>query len=201
LLEKNVKVGLFGAMKSQRINVWRFSSEIGAKAENMVRKRLETFITKVTLKQYDFNLYPEIQRAGIDQIGDLKRASFDIKSRLFYALKYSDILIELKTGSRLGWFYTSKSDFIAYVIFNKRKTDLVKGWLISLQNTVFRKFIKNNLFYYPHKCAKSERNGSYWNTENLAIPLSDFPTGTLFPFIFEKGKRWGENRKIDDVYS
>lgn len=194
MLDRSKLAGYRGAMKSQRINVWNISCEIGVKAEAIVREKLESFITKVTLKQYDFSLFPEIQRDGIDQIGNLRKATFDIKSRLCYALRYSDILIELKTGSKLGWFYTSKSDFIAYVIFNERKEDLLKGWLIALQNPLFRKFVENNLSVYPHKIAKSENQKRYWETENMAIPIADFPAGTLFQFLTETGKHWGENQ-------
>ena len=192
-----MKDGRHGVMKSKRVNVWNFSLKIGAKGEELVRKKLEAFMTKITLKNFDFSLYPEIQRKGIDLFLAFEKPNIEIKSRLSYVLKYNDILLELRTGNKLGWFYTSQADYIAYVIFNEQKTDLVKGYLIALQNPKLRTFVEDNIEKYEHKTADSEDQGSYWNTDNIAIPITDFPEGTLFEFITPKGKAWGKNQKLN----
>jgi len=192
-----VKVGRHGGIKSKRINVWNFSLGIGEKAEKIVEEQLNSFIRKITLKRFDYSLFPEIQMAGIDVECKFEEATYEIKGRLSFADKYGDVLLELKTGNKQGWFYTSQADYVAYVIFNDQKTDLLKGYLIAIQNPKLRQFIEEHLNTYPHKIAKSERNGSEWDTENIAIPIQDFPTGTLFPFITPEGKRWGTNMKLN----
>jgi len=183
-------------MKSKRVNVWDFSLKVGSKGEEIVREKLQAFMTKITLKRFDFELYPEIQRKGIDLFLSKDKPTIEIKSRLSFALKYGDVLLELRTHNKPGWFYTSRADYIAYVIFNKQKTDLVKGYLIALQNPKLRTFIENNIEKYEHKIAYSENQGSFWVTDNIAVPISDFPEGTLFQFITPKGKAWGKNQKL-----
>lgn len=195
-----MKDGRHGATKSKRINVWDFSLEVGLKGEEIVRDKLESFITKVNLKRFDYNLFPEIQKEGIDQLAELEKASFDVKTRLFYAFQYNDILLELKTGDKLGWFYTSKADYIAYVIFNRQKTDLVTGYLIAIHNPRLREFVDKNLDIYSHKTAYSENKGQRWVTDNLAIPISDFPKGTLFNFIAPRGRGWGSHKKLNNFF-
>jgi len=194
--DKNEGAGSHGAMKSKRINVWTSSLKIGGKGEKIVRSHLEDFIVKVKLKSMDYKLYPEIQLQGIDQIAILEKASFEVKTRLSFALQYEDILLEVKTGDKRGWFLTSKADYIAYVFLNKQKSDLVKGYLIAIQNTSLRKFVEQNLVKYPHIKADSEDEGQYWVTESIAIPISDFPQGTLLEFVTPKGKAWGANTKL-----
>ena len=166
----------------------------------MVRPHLEDFIAKVNLKNFDYKLYPEIQLDGIDQIANLEKATFETKTRLAYASKYNDILLELRTGDKNGWFYTSKADYIAYVILNEYKTDLIQGYLINIQNPRLRQFVNENLKRYHHIFADSENKGEYWDTENIAIPISDFPKGTLFEFIIPTGKAWGSHKKLNNFF-
>ena len=129
----------------------------------------------------------EFQRKGIDGIVYAEKAKIDPKSRKYSAYKYKDILIETISvieKNKLGWFYTSEADVIAYVWENASRTNLIDGYFIFIQDTIFRKWFENYKLANPQKrrIAWSQRNGHFWSTENFAVPITKFPKGAVLRF-------------------
>lgn len=121
------------------------------------------------------------QRHGIDfEIGK-EKIDFDVKCRDYYTYKYQDILLEtisVVEHNKPGWLYTSESDYVVYAWYNSTKTSFIDGYLLFLEN--IRKFKDS---YVPEKkqfkYARSYKNGNTWTTENIAVPIKDFPDDCL----------------------
>ena len=192
---------------------------IGKIGEDIVNKQFSEYFKKVHLKTFDFDLFPEIQLQGIDQAVTISKATFDTKVRIYEFLKYKDVLLELKTGNKNGWYYTSKADYCVYGFLNESKTDLIRGYLIPQQDKQFRdcadaiinhcnKCPEYKVFLESKKtiCSKcpfctrinaiSSYNGCKWNTESIAIKISIFPKNLLILFI-NKTEKYLENDVLD----
>lgn len=129
----------------------------------------------------------EFQRKGIDGILYAEKAKIDPKARKHSAYKWNDILLEtlsVRERNKLGWFYTSESDIIAYVWENQSRTNLIDGYFIFLQNQTLREWFEKYKKQHPEKIrvAYSIKNNSRWSTENYAVPLKKFPKGTILRF-------------------
>lgn len=128
-----------------------------------------------------------LQRAGIDGIGKLREIRWDTKVRDWSYWKNHDILIEtlsdMKRG-KPGWFYYSKADFVIYTWKNEDRNYLVEGYLIFIQNKIFRIWFWENIPHFKRAVAhsKSIRTGRTWDTMNRIVPIKDFPEGTILRF-------------------
>jgi len=143
----------------------------------------------------------EFQRKGIDGILYAEKAKIDPKTRGYFAYKYNDVLIETLSvieQKKLGWWYTTEADIIAYVWKNPSGTNLIDGYFIFVQDKNLRSWFEQYKIQHLEKrrIASSERNGSIWHTENFAVPIKDFPKGTIMrfnPHVVSKTK----NGKLD----
>lgn len=190
----------------KRFNIFGDSQKLGDKGEALIRKYLEGFLHRFELKSISFKEKPNLQMKGIDGLLKNEESKIECKTRsgkevfgIWNRQGFKDILVELRTGSKEGWFYTCSADSIAYVIFNKQETDLQEGYLISIQDKALRQFVLINLEKYPtvYAVSKDERDGHEWVTRNVAIPIRDFPDGTVISFIFPEVEMFGDNRRLD----
>lgn len=127
---------------------------------------------------------PEVQKHGIDGFLTTKKPTVDTKTRGYDAYRYHDILIEtlsIRERDILGWFYTTNADVIAYVWTNSSGTNLVDGYLLFMSDSV-RQWFETNKNQFKVKIAHSKAKGKEWTTENRAVPISQFPKGTLYRF-------------------
>lgn len=158
--------------------------KFGKKGEHKLKGKIDRLFPIILLpyiKQYFFNLHPKEQLEGKDI--EIPRTSLEVKTRRYRYRFYEDILLEIKTGYKKGWFYTSKSPFISYGFFNKEETDYLpnKAWILNIENCR-EYFTKERLEEYEIKEAISHRGGNYWKTLNKVIPIKSFPEDCLIPF-------------------
>lgn len=168
--------------------------KLGQRGETLVREKIEAFIFKIKLEQATWEQSPNTQRAGIDLFTSIEQATFEVKTR---SKVRNDILFELETYGKLGWFYTSKADWIVYLMFNKHQTYLARGYFIPIQTPKLRQFIKTNKHRFESITAYSQKETSQWKTHNIIVPITEFPEGTIFSFINPKSEQWGTNRKLN----
>lgn len=164
---------------SLKYNDFNACVQVGEHGEELTRAKLHDIFRPVVQRfMYGDSIHATCkQRNGIDFEINKERIDFDVKCRDYYTHKYNDILLEtvsIVESNKPGWLYASKSDLIVYAWFNSTKTTFVDGYLLFLNN--IRLFIEK---YVPQKkqvkYAKSYKNGHTWTTENIAIPISDFP--------------------------
>ena len=194
---RNAKIGLLGVLRLPKVNPFEENLRNGQKwelplLEKISRLRLKEQISCLTNSG-------EFQRKGIDGILYAEKVKIDLKSRKFDAYHWNDILIETVSiieRNKLGWFYTSEADVIPYVWENSSRTNLIDGYFLFIQNKSFREWFetyKATHSYWPHKrVAHSNNNGEHWSTENYAVPILAFPTGSILrfdPHLPESGKQ------------
>jgi len=168
-----------------RFNLFDENLENGKKWELPLLQKISRLRLREKIKYLSDN--QEFQRKGIDGILYAEKAKIDSKARKYYAYKWNDILIEVVSiigQNKLGWFYTSKADVIAYVWENPSRTNLIDGYFIFIQNKTMREWFERYKAQHPEKrrVATSERNGLVWKTENYAIPIKEFPKGSILRF-------------------
>jgi len=187
-------------------NVWERNLSEGERAQKIANQRLQDWLLGIRIKDYSQNI--EKQKQGVDIEIDWERANVDTKARDFntrrFMLPGGDICIEtesVREVSKLGWYYTSKADFIAYVWWNTKKTDLYEGYLIALQDPRFRNWFEQNIEKFEEKESETvAEGGRKWHTRWRVVPVSEFPEGTLFKFIEPPGKGWGPhgNKRLNN---
>ncbi len=157
--------------------------------EEKLKNKLAEVLFAESVKRipYDLNrgYTVKMQKDGIDGVIHQKTVTFDVKVRDFYSLRFQDILIETVSvveSNKPGWFYYTKSNFIVYTWKNEKGTNLKDGYFIFIQNSRLRDWFEENRSRYPVKHAMSTRNGYTWRTENVAVPIKDFPSGTIMRF-------------------
>jgi hypothetical protein len=172
-----VKDGLAGEMK---FNSWKDCLQNGTKWEKKLLEKIGRIIQVKSIQNIKFQTNPEIQRKGIDGIINLSQPKIESKSRSYDYYKFSDILIETISvieNNKPGWFYTTQADIVAYVWENQSKTNLIDGYLIFITPEL-RKWFELNKHHFKTKVARSD----CWSTENKAVPIKEFPKGTLQRF-------------------
>ena len=183
-------------------NPWERNLAEGQRAHEIAMDKLKSWSLRMRIEDYSRNM--EKQRAGMDAAIVWDKTTFDTKARSYNTREDmcsgGDIPIEIlsiiETG-KAGWYFTSKADFISYVWWNPKKTDLYEGYLIALQDTKFRNFFENNIDKLRLKRAESVAEGArIWHTLNSVMPISIFPKATIFKFIEPPGKGWGFHGKI-----
>jgi len=110
-----------------------------------------------------------LQKQGIDKIltlKDGKEITIDEKKR---RKEYGDILLELWSNlekRKLGWLYTTKCDYIVYIIIPSNKIYLLPVLLLR------KAFIKNKKEWLVSKNIKDADN-YYYTTRNLAVKTNE----------------------------
>ena len=168
------------------MNVHNFNEKV---REEKLKNKLAKILFTKSVKRIPFDpnrVYRvKLQKACIDGIIHQKTVTFDIKVRDFHFLRFKDILIETVSvveSNKSGWFYYTKSNFIVYVWKNERGTNLKDGYFLFIQDRKLRDWFEENRSRHPIKHARSTRNGYTWRTENVAVPIKDFPSGTIMRF-------------------
>jgi hypothetical protein len=172
-----VKDGLAGAMK---FNEWKVCLQNGTKWEKKLMEKIGRIIKVKSIQNINYQHNPEIQRKGIDGLISLEQTKVESKSRSYDYYKYSDILIEtisVRENNKPGWFYTTQADIVAYVWENPSKTNLLDGYLIFITPEL-RNWFDLNKHRFKTKIAYSNS----WSTENKAVPIKEFPRGSLQRF-------------------
>jgi len=157
--------------------------------EEKLKQRLSRFLFLQKAKKIPYNIEDattvEQQKDGIDILIESEKATFDVKVRDCQYYKRG-ILIEtmsVKESQKLGWFYTSKANAVAYVWWNKQKTNLMpEGFLLLLQDKRLREWFETNKDSYATLETHSKEDDNLWTTCFKIIPIEDFPKGTLIRF-------------------
>lgn len=127
---------------------------------------------------------PEIQRQGIDGIITLEKPKIETKTRDYYCHRFHDILLETKSvieNNKLGWFYTTQANIVAYVWKNPSGTNLYDGYLIFITPEL-REWFDKNKHRFKRWVAHTECNNRQWSTENYAVPIKEFPKNSIKNF-------------------
>lgn len=159
------------------------SLDMGLKWERILKPKLEKVLLATSLESISFEENPDMQRSGIDLVLQQENPNVDVKAREHDALQYGDILIETHSvyeKGELGWAFKPAIDLVAYVFENEAGTNLEEGYLIVMSDE-FRDWFQENATNYPEKEADNSSFGGY-TTLNRAVPMEDFPPGTLIEF-------------------
>lgn len=163
------------------INIMGDNLSDGERGEILLVERFNRLLFIQKIKRIESR-----QKDGIDGILEFKgkEITWDTKIRNNYYYKYNDILIEIETGEKAGWFYSSQADIIFYCWWNKEKTDIIAGYIIPLQKEKLRNWFEKIKGAYKTQEAYSQNEATleYWKTKNKAIPIKDFPKGTILRF-------------------
>jgi len=174
-----------------KTNIFQDNLEDGEVGENALKRGLNKilFTESVKLIKWDkkdiFSM--NLQRGGVDGISKTREIKWDSKIRRYGCYRYGDILLEEESvmeTKKPGWFYYSISDFIIYVWRDKFGNGLIDGYFIFLQNQLLKTWFEKNKEKYPKKIAESidNKTGKVWHTLNRAVPIKEFPEGTLLNF-------------------
>lgn len=185
---------------SKRYHSFTEKLKQGNSAEDLIKGRLEKKLRTVTLSQIRFGDAPDKQRRGIDQALEKEEPTIDIKARDNYTHRFGDILLETVSDEERGtdgWFYKDM-DLVVYVWWNQREDGFIDGYIIAMVDEL-REWFDENKEQFQVKRAKSHEDGRQWTTRNRAVPISEFPDGTLVNFDpslpepehqTELGERW-----------
>lgn len=117
------------------------------------------------------------QLHGIDGQLTIHPITFDVKARDRKYYQNHDILLETKsdiTRNTKGWFETSMADVIVYTWWaNSKRNEIYDAVLLLLP--IIRPVLLPILNLFPIKIAHSTRDGSTWETENVAVQFLRFP--------------------------
>jgi len=171
--------------------------------EEKLKERLSRFLFLQKAKKIPYDSENPVaikqQKQGVDILIESEKATFDVKVRDFRYYKRG-ILIEtvsIKELQKLGWFYTSKANAVAYVWWNRQKTNLMsEGFLLLLQDKRLREWFEANKDNYQTLETHSKENEKLWTTCFKIIPIKDFPTNTLIPFNSTLSSRKQSHLKI-----
>jgi len=152
----------------------------GERAEDLILSKFKTVIQPIVMHiaYKDGLVAKELQRRGIDAFVQQKESGFDVKVRDFKYYRFKDILLETKSVREKdipGWLY--KATVVVYLWWNPLRTKFVDGYALFLRN--IRDWMSVTQFNYRKKIAFSSRNGQQWSTENIIIPISEFPIGCV----------------------
>ena len=137
-------------------NPWERNFKDGNRAHKIAMEKLKDWQLKMRIDDYSQNM--EKQNEGLDAGVVWEKATFDTKVRDYDSRKYGDVLIEIVSvieTQKPGWYYTSKADYIAYVWWNPKKTDLYEGYLISLQSPKLREWFERNQQQFEVKIGRA----------------------------------------------
>jgi len=154
--------------------------------EELLKEKLAKVLFTESVKRIEYSdgeYEAELQKTGIDGIINRKVVTFDVKARKHWCYKHNDILIETVSvveNDILGWFYTSKADFVAYVWENEDRTDLIDGYLIFIQDIDLKVWFEVHHERFIEK--EAESNNHQWHTLNRVVPIDEFPDGTILQF-------------------
>lgn len=165
------------------INVFEIQLKDSQKWETLIRPRLTEMMITRAIESIDFETDPDVQRSGIDIILKQEKVSADLKVRSYWTHRFRDILLETDVGGKPGWFYTTKANLIFYVWKNEHETNLVDGYIIHMTPELREWFEKNKQnFSLKVSKSRSDETGREWLTENRAVPIDEFPKGSIFRF-------------------
>ncbi len=120
-----------------------------------------------------------LQKSGVDGIISFKPVDYDVKARSHQYYRLKDILLEtvsIVDNNKPGWLY--KSNTVVYLWFNKDKTRFMDGYILDVCR--IRDWIKGKENTFKKKFSFSKNDdGKFWTTENIAVPIKDFPVGTI----------------------
>jgi len=120
---------------------------------------------------------------------ELPKIDYKIRHRRYFRYP-PDFCIELKTGDKKGWFYTT-DNIIYYAWKAKDNNEPVKNHLLDgyfLNIPLIRKIYPNwiqqmiELYYHERQYAKSAKEESTWKTYNAYVPIYKIPANSIFRF-------------------
>lgn len=191
--------GHHGGMKL-KINEFNESLNIGNIGEEFTVKNFLTIFKPLLVNylysnRYKYELNELIQKAGKDGKTGISLFEWDVKTRTKF---YPDILLETyHSYGKLGWFFTSEADIIAY-LYLKQDGTIDKGFLLIMKK-LKDFFTSERLDKYPKIKAWSRNVNNQWFTLNVAVPFKDFPEKSLIylpNLAYLKGTK-GNQKKIN----
>jgi hypothetical protein len=193
-----------------KLNVWEDNLSFGNRFENHVSEKIKELWYDVQAKNISFDVNPELQKIGVDELFIKKTVTVDVKVRSRNCHKYynEDIGIEEITGitenefrnninptGSPGWYYKIKKQYktnsllstpiVSYCWESETKNQLEPiGYLIIFSDKLFDWYEQKRLLYSNFKPAKSinQETNSIWYTWSRYIPINCFPKGTLKKF-------------------
>lgn len=99
-----------------------------------------------------------------------ERRTVEVKIR---TADYDDLLVETWANTErktLGWIFTCKADYLAYVVFKQESLD--KGKLLNMKR--LREWWNRQGVDMDYPCFYGRTDGLY-ETENRAVPWNDLP--------------------------
>lgn len=185
--------------------------------ERALRPKLEKFLKEKALKvlgselenvayekdpnfQRDRGNY-KLERKCLNLLND-DEASYELKVRDYkYYEECGDILLETVSvveKDEPGWALHSSADMVFYVWKSQDGGDLVDGYILLLQE--IKDWFRRNKNQFEVKYAKSRRSegeNKRWRTKNRAVPVSEFPEGTIYNFDPSLTKK--EKEKLEEL--
>jgi len=166
--------------------------EEAQKWEEKLSLRLEKQLSKASPLLFWFS---KVQKLKDYHLGDaqlvfsLPKIDYKIRHRKYFRVP-ADFCIELKTGQKSGWFYTT--DNIIYYAWkvneteNPEKNYLIDGYFLNIPflRTQHENWINEmiNRYYRERTYSKSENNERSWKTFNVYVPFREFPNEIIFRF-------------------
>ncbi|MEM2512700.1 MAG: hypothetical protein QXU81_00045 [Candidatus Bathyarchaeia archaeon] len=166
-----------------RENNWDDSLRLGGKGEKIVSSAIEEALPRLILRKLRYWSNRVEQKSGIDMILRLDEARVEVKTRNHKALKYNDIAVETVSvieENKPGWIFTSRADYIAYVILDRSERRILRGWLLKMPD--FRTWFLSNVQKYSKHMTKTRRGSREWHTVFATVPLKDIPRSILYQF-------------------
>jgi hypothetical protein len=178
-------------MRYPKVNIFQNNLANGDRWQEKLQPKLKQILLVKGLETVKWGEHPELQRRGIDAILKQKTARVELKVRDYRFYKRKDILLETETGinpqthagGRPGWFYTTEADLVIYVWKNERGTNLIDGYFICMTEDLREWFRKNEHGFQELMALSLDREtGQTWITKNRAVPIGEFPVGSLVQF-------------------
>lgn len=152
----------------------------GSDWEEEFSDRLESLLLSVNVSNIAFDEDPDTQLDGIDSIVEQAEAEIDIKTERAKHRNSPNLPIEvwsMKEREKLGWFYTSESDYIVWLRESEGGTNLHTGFVMVLDNEL-REWFHERRESYRQVDVQNEN----WTTVVRLVPIDDFPADKLFEF-------------------
>jgi hypothetical protein len=175
----------------KRVNPFEKQLRHALEWEKKLRPKLEAALrTSKTLRLF-FSKVASLQSVSSDAEIEFSPPKIDFKIREpKYHHPEPDILIELRTAGKLGWFYTTESviyyGWERYPQKNPGLNCLIEGFFIDIPRLreTYPRWIETMIdrYYRERTYAVSEAERDRWITRNVFVPHREFPKDLILRF-------------------
>lgn len=199
--------GRLGALRKKKpVNPFEKQLRHALEWERKLRPKLETALRISKTLRLFFSKVVSPQTVSSDAEVEFcpPKVDFKIRDPRYHRVE-PDILIELRTAGKLGWFYTT--DCIIYYGWERypRKNPslnyLIEGFFIDIPTLreTYPRWIETMIdrYYRERTYAVSERERNMWITRNVFVPHREFPKDLILRFNLDPEPE-REQRRIDN---